>query len=398
MASQAEGDESIKNELETALRFFEKSSNESTYFNPAKFCLPFYRSFYSITFKKEDVEAEVKQYLTEAKSAVEGSKSKEKLLEAVENLGNALKEAQKMPDFSEVKADINAYRRYCDRACELLDTTEEKAPGASRLIRRGLPIIDKKIKGILTKIEENARNFCRESRQTQFKKVSAIAYDKVKGLGELTSPIEAETRLNRLSPLLRSMCRILPEESRGLICHQLDEIEKADLSDKANIMGSALSSIAVAIMNLEKELEEQKKQADYLKNLIIQQLDSINYGVFHLKLRSGEIVPVLHDIQKELNKLKTIKTDIDNFGFNLKEIGNVQHQGIQQLNDEITRLSEEIKIEILKMPQNSDTSVLLERLQKLHESQPSGAETWFNRAAALSSIVSLLLTLPAIKP
>lgn len=66
-------------ELETALGFFEKSSKESTYFNPAKFCLPFYRSFHAITFKKEEAEAEVKKYLADTKSAVEGSKSKENL-------------------------------------------------------------------------------------------------------------------------------------------------------------------------------------------------------------------------------------------------------------------------------------------------------------------------------
>ena len=58
-ASQAEGDESVKKELETALGFFEKSSKESSYFNPAKFCLPFYRSFHAITFKKEEAEAEM---------------------------------------------------------------------------------------------------------------------------------------------------------------------------------------------------------------------------------------------------------------------------------------------------------------------------------------------------
>jgi len=52
-AGQAKDDESVRKELEAALRFFEKSSNESTFSNPAKFCLPFYRSFYTITFGKE---------------------------------------------------------------------------------------------------------------------------------------------------------------------------------------------------------------------------------------------------------------------------------------------------------------------------------------------------------
>ena len=185
-ASEAKIDDAVRKELETALIYFEKSSKESTfyYFNPAKFCLPFYRSFHAITFRKENAEAEVKKYLADAKSAVEGSKSKENLLEAVENLGNALNEAQKVRNLDAIKSDLNTYRRYCERACELLDTMKEKAPGASRLIRRGLPIIDKKIKEMLKEIEEKTRQFCKESRKTPFEKISRNTYYQIKGLGE----------------------------------------------------------------------------------------------------------------------------------------------------------------------------------------------------------------------
>ncbi len=161
--ANAENNIDIRKELEEAIKFFEQSSEQETFFKPAKFCLPFYRSFYAITFKKHETEAEVQRYLSEAKSAVEGSESREKLFEAVENLGNALKEAQKERDFDELKSDLNAYRRYCDRACELLDTAEEKAPGASRLIRKGLPIIDERIKGIITEIQEKAKAACQQS-------------------------------------------------------------------------------------------------------------------------------------------------------------------------------------------------------------------------------------------
>lgn len=45
-------------------------------------------------FKKDEAEAEIQKYMKEAKSAVQGSESKEKLLEAVENLGDVLKEIQ----------------------------------------------------------------------------------------------------------------------------------------------------------------------------------------------------------------------------------------------------------------------------------------------------------------
>jgi HEAT repeat protein len=171
-AGEDESEDGFRKEMENALRFFEKASKEATFFNPAKFCLPFYRSFYTLTFKKEEVEVEVQKYLSEAKSAVEGSQSKKKLLEAIENLGNALKEVQRARDFNEIKSDFNAYRRYCERACELLDTMEEKAPGASRLIRKGLPIIDERIKGIIAEIQEKAKATCHQSIGTQAEEIA----------------------------------------------------------------------------------------------------------------------------------------------------------------------------------------------------------------------------------
>ncbi len=126
-AANAENEIDLKKEMEAAIGYFEKSSRQVIWSNPAKFCIPFYRSFFTLIFKKAETEAEVQKYIAEAKSVVEGSESKEKLLEAVENLGNALKEAQKARDFNDVRSDLNAYRRYCERAFELLDTMEEKA-------------------------------------------------------------------------------------------------------------------------------------------------------------------------------------------------------------------------------------------------------------------------------
>nr|WAI00055.1 MAG: HEAT repeat domain-containing protein [Candidatus Methanoperedens sp.] len=394
-ASQAKGDESVRTELERALRFFEKSSKESTYFNPAKFCLPFYRSFYTITFKKESAEDEVKKYFAEAKEAVKGSESKEKLLEAVENLGNALKEVQKARNLDAIKSDLNAYRQYCDRACELLDTTEERAPGASGLIRKGLPIIDKKIKEMLKEIEEKTRQFCQESRQTPFEKISRNTYYQVKGLGEVDSQDEAETRLNNLRSLLQSMCSILPEESMKLIRRQLDEIKDAKLSDKVKILENTLISIAVGIKNLEYRSTEQKKEIDYFKDLVIRRLDNINYGVFQLKLRSGEMAPALWNIKYELNR---IQTDFTNFGINLEDVRNLQHQSIQHLNDKMTKLASEIETKVvIELPKTYETQKILDELkifnQCIQKSKPCTSEVWFNRMAGLASIIGGILTI-----
>lgn len=161
-ATNAEDEGLLQKELANAIGFFEKSAQESTSSNPAQFCLPFYRSYYSVIFKKQEAEEDVKKNLDKAKRAVSGSESREKLLEAVENLSNALNEAQKLRDMDDIKADLNGYRRYCDRACELLDSTKDKAPGATLLVRRGLPEIDEQIQGMLAEIRERAEAVCRQ--------------------------------------------------------------------------------------------------------------------------------------------------------------------------------------------------------------------------------------------
>jgi hypothetical protein len=84
----------------------------------------------------------------------------------VENLGNALKEVQKTRDLNDIKCDLNTYRIYCERAADMLDEAEDKAPGAARLVKRGLPIIDKRIRQILADIQQRANTACKQSKGT----------------------------------------------------------------------------------------------------------------------------------------------------------------------------------------------------------------------------------------
>lgn len=154
-ATEAESEDDFESELKNAIEFFERSSKEKTYSNPSRFCLPFYRSFYTVTFKKAGAKDEVQRYLAEAKSASKGSKNKEQLLEAVENLANALSEAHNTTDFDIKKSELNSYRRYCDRAADLIGD-------AAQVLRRGLPIIGERIRDI----QEKAEALCRETRGT----------------------------------------------------------------------------------------------------------------------------------------------------------------------------------------------------------------------------------------
>jgi len=160
-ATETESEGEFRKEMKNALEFFDRSPKEVTYFNPSIFCRLFYGSLYAIMFGKAGAEGEVQKYLADAKSTVAGSKTKETLLKAIESLANALSEAQKVTDFNTIKSDLNACRQYCDRAADLIGDAAEGAPGAARVLRRGLPIIDQRIRELLEEVKKKSESICK---------------------------------------------------------------------------------------------------------------------------------------------------------------------------------------------------------------------------------------------
>lgn len=214
-ASQAEKEEDYKEELEKALSFFEKAAQESFYSgweNPSQFCLPFYRSFYTIIFKRQEAKEEVDKYLEEAKSAIEGSKSKELLFEAVKNLAEALREVQDLGnlDFKAKKYKLEFYRKYCDRAAELIKDTEETAPFATIALRKGLPILDRNLKTLIEEIQEKAKITCQVSQGTSTQEIACSVSKEVQKW-EISSQEEITFKVESFISTLESKIPRLPE-------------------------------------------------------------------------------------------------------------------------------------------------------------------------------------------
>jgi len=181
-ASQAETDKEYEKELKNAITFFEQAFINSRFINPSKFCLPFYRSFYTIVFNEEkQTQNEIEKYLTEAKNAITGSNNKKLLFDAVENLANALKEIQTLEnmDLEAKKGELNFYRKYCEQAAELMRNTEEAAPFATATMRKGLSILDRKLKSLLEEIQEKAKTACRESQGTDTEVIACAVKEEV---------------------------------------------------------------------------------------------------------------------------------------------------------------------------------------------------------------------------
>ncbi len=269
-AIEAESEESLREELENALEFFERSAAGPHFSDhPISFCHPFYRSFYCLTFKREDAEAEVQRYLYEAKRASKGSKSKEDLLEAVENLANALREAQDLREKSleAVKRDLNAYRRYCDRVTELLDDTGETAPGATAVIRRGLPVIDHRIKETITEIQEMARELCKLTIGTPVEPKGAEFY---RDAGDLSgeNDLKCGRSIFRMAELLEDMCEFISPNRKEQARDLIKEIYNyTTLGDQINRLETAMSYIQpnVDIDRYCRQFEDIKSELGEIK-------------------------------------------------------------------------------------------------------------------------------------
>jgi len=316
-ATETESEDDFKSELKNALEFFGESSKEDTHYdNPSRFCLPFYRSFYTITFEKARAEDEVQKYLTEAKSASEGSKNKEQLLEAVENLANALSEAHKVTDFSAIKSDLNAYRQYCDRAACLIGDAAEAAPGAARVLLRGLPIIGERIR----EIQEKAEALCRETRGTgtPYEPLGTEVHKWARDLSD-RGYLRDEKDVPRIRDLLGKLCNLIPEDEQDYPCKIVEEIREErepeyNLSDVVTALSYLVPSIKSQLQNAAKlttdemKSDEQPSQKTGHSTTVFAGAGS-NITVTQTETGSGDVT-VTHDA-KAIEELQSDNHRID---------------------------------------------------------------------------------------
>jgi hypothetical protein len=239
-ASQAKTDEDYKNELEKAIEFFEISEREAIYYNPYHFCLPFYRSFYKIIFKRQEAKEELKYlYSTRANSAFEGSKSKELLFEIVENLAGALKEVKNLGNLGlpRMKDELNFYRKHLDHVAEIMEDADEKAPFATEVIRKGLPILDTNLKKFIDEIQEKAKAAYQVSQGTATEEIACAVKREIQKW-EIGNHEEMSWYVNNLVVILKSK---IPHniENKGI----LDMIEYMKFENDLTKQYRTLSTI-----------------------------------------------------------------------------------------------------------------------------------------------------------
>lgn len=318
-ATEAENETEFKAQIEEAIKFFETASKEVASLNPASFCLPFYRSLYSLLFTSTSKENEIQNYLEEARQAVEESERREILLQAVENLSKALQEVKSytVEDMTLNRRDLRAYTRYCFRASECLNVVRENAPLASKIIdsvavEKSVLILNKKIKVLFKEVEEAAEILCKNSRGSELEELGNSAYKSTKGLSEITSPITAERYLEEVVPLLKAHCDRLPKDAQAYLKDLINSQDTASQEQRFDTLKSVLIASLVQGGNDNRRTKEYEELITFIKG--------VEFSVSRLSLSSGDSRLKLENIQ---SKMDTISCQIKVHSLNLEELGSV---------------------------------------------------------------------------
>ncbi len=336
-ASQAEEENEYRKELENAIRFFEKASQGSGGNNPSQFCLPFYRSFYALTFKKYDLR-EVDKYLTETRNEIRGSESRKTLYEFVESLSNALKEVNDLEKLNlEIKKrELNFYRKYCDRAAEIIKITEEELPFATKAIRKGLPILDRNLKNLLDEIKEKAKVSLQELKGTGAEEIACSVSSEV-ARWEISSQEELTINIEKIVSILKSKIPNLQENKQ--IHDKIESIKNAkNIEEQFEILNTIIqliplisteasvtrSNIDEFILIMERVIErlvlkfnnfDQENVKKY--NLFYEQIFEIKERVINLRTIDDnpikDIDSLYLNVLSTMKELALISTNVDEY-------------------------------------------------------------------------------------
>ena len=258
-ATVAENDGIFKKELEKAIGFFEKSLEIGVFNSSAEFCLPFYRSFHAITFRKKDSEVEVEIDLQKAKHALRGSESRTKLFEVVKSLSNALKEVQNIHelDLETRQSKLKIFEQNIEHTNIILNATEKKAPIATGFAKRGASMIHDNIKQTITEIEKKAENLCREAKGTPYEELGKQANKVGKNLSNTNDLEEINIHIKTMGIIFKGICNKMPEQDRGEACELLELFnQELNVKNKLPLANTILSKVSSQLR--ESEIPQTK--------------------------------------------------------------------------------------------------------------------------------------------
>lgn len=382
-ASTADNIEDFRTCLEDAIVFFSKSSEEAGSANYSAFCLPFYKSIYSLLFKETSEYEEIKEYLQEAKHASKKSDNRLALLEAVANLAEALKTVKSytLEDIMKGKFNLKIYLVYCHKAAECLDSVRDDAPFASKMVdavmvEKSMPLLDKKIKALFKEIEESARRLCMRTKGTELEAFSKDISECANGLNNADSLIATDRFLEEITSLLKEHSDQLPTETQANIKVLANSDGTANLEQRLQTLKLILVSSLSKRVDIPEGYEE-----------ILNRLRNLEYGFSNLNLSSGLARKNLFELKNELDRIQKITEakGLNNGAMNMisNENESVEIYRLEKIRE---ILLHDVKNYIQVQSSNKDTESILLKLRELEQS----------KEASLSGILSDISSLAGL--
>lgn len=128
---------------------------------------------------------------------------------------------------------------YCDHAIELMRSVEEKAPYATAVMRKGVPILERNLNEILKEIQENAKIAYRKSKGTD---AEPLTYSICKEVHEIRTDAQDEI-LAKIENIIFSLKSKIPNVPENKLIY--DKIES--LKNEPDLIGQ-LESLSTLIL------------------------------------------------------------------------------------------------------------------------------------------------------
>ena len=245
--------------------------------------------------------------------------NKELLFEVVNNLANVLKEVQKFQnmDFQARRNELSSYRRYCDRATELLRNAGETAPFAAGVVRKGFPIFDRGLKFLIEEIQEKAKVVFNESKGTETEEIALAVSREVQkweigSKEEMTQMIEALIETFRLKmPHIPGYEHIF-REIEG-IRDEKDLVNQYKIISRLVVLIPTFSSMPDHVVQEIREIKEKttsiSKEFNYLQTSVdrfIESVDELQNPEEYLDIIQRNLEEIKNDMPEMKEKIEEV--------------------------------------------------------------------------------------------
>jgi hypothetical protein len=284
---------------------------------------------------------------------------------------------------------------------------EDTAPYATAAMNKGLPILDRNLKGLIDEIQKKAEIACKESRGTEAEEIVYEINTEIQNtiVDYQRQYIESTEIFENILSIVKM--RIPQVCENEFICRLIEEIDNSKMNNAEKYCPLPLIISMMPTMKVvsEQELKLQlERQLDPIHNtldnvyvntnLIVNEivnvkdkLSCISFDISKIKMNSAEVVSNLKTMKEELEKLDRIE------GLNalsIEKLSSSQAERLKDLNNNILGLLNEIKTLIDRLPKNDDTQKFYTKLNELKESKP---EMLFQKSVDVIGIIGFAMQL-----